>query len=59
MTEITFKVNTRNLQLKLNELDLSKMTPDELAEFIKENISVSLIGNESDKRFYVDLKEDE
>ena len=57
MTEITFKVNTRNLQLKLNEIDLSKMTPTELEKFIRENINVTLIENPSEKRFYVDLKE--
>ena len=55
MTEITFKVNTRELQRQLNDLDLSKMTPTSLEAFIKKHIQVTLIGSNQDKRFYVNL----
>ena len=50
---MTIKVNVRNLQLGLNELDLRNMAPKELEDYIKEHVCVSLIGNNSEKRFYV------
>ena len=56
MTEISFKVNTRELQRQLNELDLSKMTPTELELYIKENVQVVLIGSQSERRFYVSME---
>ena len=59
MTEITitFKVNTRTLTRQLNELDLSKMTPTDLEEYIKKNVEVCLIGSPDERRFYVGVKE--
>ena len=56
MTEITFKVNTRELQRKLNELDLSGMTPTELESFIRENLQVTMVKSETERRAYVSLK---
>ena len=42
MTEITVKVNTRELTRQLNDLDLLQyqFKPNELGEFIKENLKV-------------------
>ena len=57
MTEISFKVNTTTLARQLNDLDLSKMTPTDLEEYIKENVVVCLIGSSTARRFYVELKE--
>ena len=53
MTEITVKVNTRELTRQLNDLDLSKyqFKPYELKEFIKENLKVVEIGSSEDIRF--------
>ena len=58
MTEITVKVNTRELTRQLNDLDLSQyqFNPNELKEFIKENLEVVEIGNSEDIRFYLSLK---
>ena len=59
MTEITVKVNTRELTRQLNDLDLLQYQPNELKEFIKENLKVVEIGNSEDIRFYISLKERE
>ena len=58
MTEITVKVNTRELTRQLNDLDLLhyQFKPNELKEFIKENLKVVEIGNSEDIRFYLSLK---
>ena len=55
MTEITVKVNTRELTRQLNDLDLLQYQPYELGEFIKENLKVVKIGTE-DIRFYLSLE---
>ena len=59
MTEITVTVNTRELIRQLNDLDLLQyqFNPNELKEFIKENLEVTEIGNSEDIRFYLSLKE--
>ena len=59
MTEITVKVNTRELTRQLNDLDLLQylFKPNELEEFIKENLKVVEIGSSDDIRFYLSLKE--
>ena len=59
MTEITVKVNTRELTRQLNDLDLLQyqLKPNELKEFIKENLEVVEIGSSEDIRFYLSLKE--
>lgn len=59
MTEITVKVNTRELTRQLNDLDLLQYQPNELKEFIKENLKVVEIGNSEDIRFYLSLKKRE
>ena len=61
MTEITVKVNTRELTRQLNDLDLLQyqFKPYELKEFIKENLEVTEIGSSDDIRFYLSLKERE
>ena len=59
MTEITVKVNTRELTRQLNDLDLLQYQPNELKEFIKENLKVVEISNSEDIRFYLSLKERE
>ena len=56
MTVITVKVNTRELTRQLNDLDLLQYTPNELEEFIKENLKVVEIGSLKDIRFYLSLK---
>ena len=58
MTEVTVKVNTRELTGQLNDLDLLQyqFNPNELKEFIKENLEVTEIGNSEDIRFYLSLK---
>lgn len=58
MTEVTVKVNTRELTRQLNDLDLLqyKFNPNELKEFIKENLEVTEIGSSEDIRFYLCLK---
>ena len=58
MTEITVKVNTRELTRQLNDLDLLQyqFNPNELKEFIKENLEVTEIGSSEDIRFYLSLK---
>ena len=58
MTEITVKVNTRELTRQLNDLDLLQyqFNPNELEEFIKENLRVVEIGSSEDIRFYLSLK---
>ena len=58
MTEITVKVNTRELTRQLNDLDLLQyqFKTNELKEFIKENLEVVEIGNSEDIRFYLSLK---
>ena len=57
MTEITVKVNTRELTRQLNDLELLQYQPNELKEFIKENLEVVEIGSSEDIRFYLSLKE--
>ena len=59
MTEITVTVNTRELMRQLNDLDLLQyqFKPNELKEFIKENLEVVEIGSSEDIRFYLSLKE--
>ena len=61
MTEITVKVNTRELTRQGGYLDLLQyqLKPNELKEFIKENLKVVEIGNSEDIRFYLSLKERE
>ena len=59
MTEITVKVNTRELTRQLNDLDLLQYQPNELEEFIKENLKVVEISNSEDIRFYLSLKKRE
>ena len=56
MTEITVKVNTRELTRQLNDLDLLQYQPYELKEFIKENLEVVEICSLEDIRFYLSLK---
>lgn len=58
MTEITVKVNTRELTRQLNDLDLLQyqFRTNELKEFIKENLEVVEIGSSEDIRFYLSLK---
>ena len=58
MTEITVKVNTRELTRQGSYLDLLQyqFNPNELEEFIKENLEVVEIGNSEDIRFYLSLK---
>ena len=56
MTEITVKVNTRELTRQLNDLDLLQYQPYELKEFIKENLKVVKIGSSEDIRFYLSLE---
>ncbi len=58
MTEITVKVNTRELTRQLNDLDLLQyqFKTNELKEFIKENLEVTEIGSSEDIRFYLSLK---
>ena len=50
MNEITVKVNTRELTRQLNDLDLLQyqFKPNELKEFIKENLEVVEIGGSED-----------
>lgn len=59
MTEITVKVNTRELTRQLNDLDLLQYQPNELEEFIKENLKVVEVGNSEDIQFYLSLKKRE
>ena len=61
MTEITVKVNTRELTRQLNDLDLLQyqFKTNELKEFIKENLEVTEIGSSEDIRFYLSLKKGE
>ena len=58
MTEITVKVNTRELTRQLNDLDLLQyqFPPNELKEFIKEHLNVVAIGSSEDIRFYLSLE---
>ena len=56
MTEITVKVNTRELTRQLNDLELLQYQPNELKEFIKENLEVAEIGSSEDIQFYLSLK---
>ena len=61
MTEITVKVNTRELTRQGGYLDLLQyqLKPNELKEFIKENLEVVEIGSSEDIRFYLSLRERE
>ena len=61
MTEVTVKVNTRELTRQLNDLDLLQyhFKPNELKEFIKENLNVMEISSSEDIRFYLSLKKRE
>ena len=56
MTEITVKANTRELTRQLNDLELLQYQPNELKEFIKENLEVREDSNSEDIRFYLSLK---
>ena len=58
MTEVTVKVNTRELTRQLNDLDLLQyqFKPHELGEFIKENLKVTAIGSSEDIRFYLSFE---
>ena len=58
MTEVTVKVNTRELTRQLNDLDLLQyqFKPYELKEFINENLKVVEIGSSEDIRFYLSLE---
>ena len=58
MTEITVKVNTRELTRQLNDLDLLqyRFKPHEFGEFIKENLKVVRIGSSEDICFYLSLE---
>ena len=59
MTEVTVKVNTRELTRQGGYLDLLQyqFKPNELEEFIKENLKVVEVGNSEDIQFYLSLKE--
>ena len=61
MTEITVKVNARELTRQGSYLDLLQyqFNPNELKEFIKENLNVVEIGSSEDIRFYLSLTEKE
>ena len=61
MSEITVKVNTRELTRQGGYLDLLQyqFKPNELKEFIKENLEVVEIGSSEDIRFYLSLKKRE
>ena len=61
MTEVTVKVNARELTRQGSYLDLLQyqLKPNELKEFIKENLKVVEIGSSEDIRFYLSLKERE
>ena len=61
MTEVTVKVNARELTRQGSYLDLLQyqLKPNELEEFIKENLKVVEIGSSEDIRFYLSLKERE
>ena len=58
MTEVTVKVNARELTRQGSYLDLLQyqLKPNELKEFIKENLEVVEIGSSEDIRFYLSLK---
>lgn len=53
---ITVKANTRELQRQLNKLDLKNMGPTELEKYLKENITVTLLGSQTERRFYINIK---
>ena len=55
---ITFKANTRELQRQLNKLDLKNMGPTELEKYLKENITVTLLGSQTERRFYINIKKE-
>lgn len=55
---ITFKANTRELERRLNKLDLKNMGPTELEKYLKENITVTLLGSSTERRFYINIKEE-
>ena len=58
MTKI-IKSNTRTLTRQLNELfENNKLSsnPNEVKEFLKENIDVCTIGSSDDERVYLKLK---
>lgn len=61
MVEITIKCNTRTLTRQLNELfennDLSS-NPNEVRDFLKENIDVCVLGSGKCIRVYVALRND-
>ena len=59
MTEVTVKVNTRELTRQLNDLDLLQylFKSNDLEEFIRENLTVVEIGDSEDICFYLSLKE--
>lgn len=61
MVEITIKCNTRTLTRQLNELfennDLSS-NPNEVRDFLKENIDVCVLGSGKDIGVYVALRKD-
>ena len=58
MTEITIKCNTRTLTRQLNELfENNKLSsnPNEVKEFLKENLDVCTLGSSEDIRVYIGL----
>lgn len=61
MTEITIKANTRTLTRQLNELfENNKLSgnPNEVKEFLKENLYVCAIGPQDSRRVYLELKKE-
>ncbi|MBQ9024828.1 MAG: hypothetical protein IJ104_00965 [Methanobrevibacter sp.] len=59
--KIPVKIKTEILEKKLNELDLTEMTPTELEKIIKENVEVVLIEKQhntdeiTEKIFHMDI----
>ena len=53
---MSVKVNTRELNRQLNNLNLNNLTYLELEELIKNNVQVVEIGNSTERRLYVSLK---
>ena len=61
MTEITIKANTRTLTRQLNELfENNKLSgnPNEVKEFLKENLDVCTVGSPDSIRVYLELKKE-
>jgi len=61
MTEITIKANTRTLTRQLNDLfENNKLSgnPNEVKEFLKENLDVCAVGSLDSIRVYLELKKE-